>query len=114
MRTRPLILLSLITVLALGAGCSSAGNDGAREPARGPQLIVKFRAGTLACDDVGIARLSAQAGVGLRLIRPMSGGACVIRLQDAADSAATAAALSAIRGLPPVQYAEPDAPMRAS
>ncbi|MDO9216294.1 MAG: hypothetical protein Q7U14_03420 [Lacisediminimonas sp.] len=113
MRTRPLILLSLITVLALGAGCSSAG-DGAREPAAGPQLIVKFRSGTLACDDAGIARLSAQAGLRLRLIRPMSGDACVIRLQDAVDSAATAAALAAIRGLPPVQYAEPDAPMRAS
>lgn len=113
MRFRTPITSSLVLALAVCAGCSVAG-DAAQRPAAGPQLIVKFKSGTLGCNDDGIARLSTQAGVRLRLLRPMSGDACVIRLQEPSDRAGTAAALSAIRAVPAVEYVEPDAPMRTS
>ena len=104
---------SLILALAFCAGCSIAG-DVIQRPAAGPQLIVKFKSGTLDCNDDGIARLSTQAGVRLRWVRPMSGDACVIRLQDPSDRVATRAALLAIRAVPAVEYVEPDAVMRTS
>ncbi len=115
MRSRPHITLPLTLALAFCAGCSIATADKeVGRPTAGPQLIVKFKAGTLDCSEAGIQKLSGLAGHRLRLVRPMSGDACVIRLQDGTDPAATGAALSAIRALPAVQYAEPDAVMRAS
>ncbi|WP_151447991.1 S8 family serine peptidase [Lacisediminimonas profundi] len=114
MRFRPLFLLCLMSACTLCAACGVAGITSASataQPAAGPQLIVKFRAGATTCDAAGIARLSARTRFNFLLVRPMSGDACLIRL---ADPARLAAAVSALRALPDVEYAEPDAPMRPS
>ncbi len=43
------------------------------------QLMIKFKPNTISCDPAGIAQLSSASKLSLELVRPMSGGACVIR-----------------------------------
>jgi hypothetical protein len=76
------------------------------------QLIVKFKPSSgLTCDSAGIARLSAQAGFRFDYLRPMSGDACVLTLRAGAR---LPAAITALQALPGVEWAEPDAVMRAN
>lgn len=79
-------LCNLLVVLAM-AGCQSphvvADSLSPPQPvANTPatrQLIIKFKPNTIECNTAGIAQLSAAAKVPLEYVRPMSGGACVIR-----------------------------------
>lgn len=85
-----------LTVAAAAAGCQQASlnnNFSSALPISivdksvSGQLIIKLKRGSIACDRVGIARLSAATRVTLEFVRPMSGGACVVKqiAQDAAD-----------------------------
>jgi len=108
MFARPLLSVALPIALAAIAGCANA--DAGKADA-GPQLIVKFRDAGAGCDQRVVAGLSARAGFNFRWVRPMSGDACVIRVGRSVDAAA---ALTALRALPELEYAEMDAPVRAN
>lgn len=77
-----------LAALAIAAGCQQLlANNNLPQPAPitnskasvSQQLIIKFKPGTIACDSVGIARLSSATRISLEFIRPMSGDACVIK-----------------------------------
>lgn len=76
------------------------------------QLIIKFKAGAIACNPAGIARLSSLAHVSLEFIRAMSGDACVVKqLADSADSLLQGQKI--LKQNPDVEYLELDAVMKA-
>ena len=82
------------------------------------QLIVRFRAAadptrSSTAMSAATARLSAAAGLPLTFVRPTSGEATVFRLPGRMAAAEVAAVARAVAGLPEVEYAEPDAIMRA-
>lgn len=99
---------SLLCVLLAGLALSSCSIAG---PAAGPQLIVKLRPGTVACDAAGVQKLAQQSDQKLQLVRPMSGDACLLRVPDAA---ALPPAIDGLQKLPDVEWAEADAVMRAN
>lgn len=76
------------------------------------QLIIRFKPGTVACDAAAIARFAAAVGVSLQFVRPMSGEACVVR-QTAESVRRLQDDLETIKKHPAVQWAEPDAVMKA-
>jgi len=89
MRTRVALATALAGVAAIGA-CetstrlpSPAGPPGVRaesvDRAGSIQLIVLFRAGTSAADPVFLAALSRDIGTPLAYLRPLSGGAHLLR-----------------------------------
>ena len=76
------------------------------------QLIIKFRPNTIACDAAGIAQLSAAMQVPLEYVRPMSGGACVIR-QLAGDANDFLRGQELLMQHPAVEWVEQDAKKKA-
>ena len=76
------------------------------------QLIIKFKPSTIACDAAGIAQLSSATRVPVEYVRPMSGGACVVR-QAADDANGFAQGQETLRQHPAVEWLEQDAKMKA-
>ena len=108
MFSRLFFAVQLAIALAVVSACSSAALP--VPAAAGSQLIVKFRDARFTCDRSGIERMSAQTRFTFHWIRQMSGDACVIGVAESD----VVAALSALRALPDIEYAEADAPVRAS
>jgi len=89
MKTGAVVLTVLAGVAAIGA-CEtstplsqSAGPSGARaetlDRAVAVQLIILFRAGTMPADPSYLAALSEDVGTPLAYVRPLSGGAHLLR-----------------------------------
>jgi hypothetical protein len=112
-RYRAVVFLQAMLLLALMNGCQAYdGIKLARAPntdaASSLQLMIKFKAGAVSCDQTGIARFSGMAGVQLEFVRPMSGDACVVR-QFAANQSALERGLESLRKNTSVEWVEPDA-----
>ena len=73
------------------------------------QLIVKFRSADANAADPGfLQQLSKAAGAGLTYVRPMSGGAHVLRLTDPVDASEIKRIVERLAKHPDVEYAELD------
>lgn len=76
------------------------------------QLMVKFKPNTIPCDPAGIAQLSSVTKLSLELVRPMSGGACVIR-QLTGDTHDFLRGQERLRQHPDVEWLELDSKKKA-
>jgi hypothetical protein len=113
-------LLNKVMTLALLVltGCASTGVSAVDEPARAtdtprlkqiPQVIVKFRDPALDPTRQGFLRtLVRDTGVKLVYVRPMSGGAHVLRIEGAADLAQYQHVVNELATRSEIEYAEPD------
>lgn len=78
------VICSVLAMLA-AAGCHLPTMAAAQSEHPGggaltsQQLMVKFAPGVVRCDAAGIARIALETGTSLEYVRPMSGGACVVR-----------------------------------
>ena len=114
------VLLNKIMTLALLVltGCASTGMPAVAEPARVsdtprikqiPQVIVKFRDPALDPTRQGFLRtLVKDTGVKLVYVRPMSGGAHVLRIEGAVDLAQYQHIVNELATRSDIEYAEPD------
>ena len=97
------------------------GGPGVDQPARDiegqapvDQIIVKYRTGALLRGSKAASgldhmqALSAAAGQQMAYVRPMAGGAHVLRLPDKVPAAQARLIASRLAGLAEVEYAEPD------
>lgn len=75
------------------------------------QWMIKFKPGTVACDSTGVAQAAREAGVLLDYVRPMSGGACVVRQAAGGDDVARDQ--ERLRQHPAVEWIERDAMKKA-
>lgn len=73
----------------------------------GSRIIIRFQDG-VSVDDALLRDLERRAGVSLRYVRPMAGGAHVLRLDGQVPAAVMEEALQRLRQDPRVRYAEPD------
>jgi hypothetical protein len=104
----------LAFLLAIMAGCHSpllAAVSAQPVQSATRQLIIKFKPGTLACDADGIAQLSSATQVPLEYVRPMSGGACVIRQLSREDNFLRDEEL--LKQHPAIEWLQEDARKRA-
>jgi hypothetical protein len=76
------------------------------------QLIIKFKADTIACDAAGIASVSSATRVPLRHVRPMSGAACVVT-QFADHAEGLSHGLERLKQHPAVEWLEEDRMLNA-
>ena len=107
----------LMALLAL-SGCASIGLPAAAEsvqyadPPRIKQMtqvIIKFRDPALDPSRQDYLRkLAHDTGVKLAYVRPMSGGAHVLRIEGAVDAEQYQRVVSGLATRPEVEYAEPD------
>lgn len=113
--------ISNVVVILAATGCQPphqavAAFQSAPQPiaetAATRQLIIKFKPNTIACDAAGIAQLSSVTRVHVEYIRPMSGGACVVR-QSADDANGLEQGQETLRQHPAVEWLEQDAKMKA-
>jgi hypothetical protein len=116
------LLIACCNVMAIyaAAGChnmqaeasSAVSPASTTETAMTQQLMIKFKPNTIACDDAGIMQLSTFTRVQLEFVRPMSGGACVIRqvTQGALD---LLPGQQRLKQHPAVEWLEPDARKKA-
>jgi hypothetical protein len=108
---------SLMTLMAL-SGCASTGMPAAAEsvqradPSRIKQMtqvIIKFRDPTLDPARQGyLKELTRDTGVTLVYVRPMSGGAHVLRIEGVVDADHFLRVVEGLAKRPEVEYAEPD------
>jgi hypothetical protein len=105
---------------ALLVGCQlSPSHNGSAKPVfstvakanANQQLIVKFKSATFRCDSTDIARLAAQIDVPLDFVRPMSGGACVIR-QVRGSASEFSQGQKLLKQHPSIEWVEVDAVMK--
>ena len=113
-------LLNKFMTLALLVltGCASTGMPAVAEPARATdtprlkqisQVIVKFRDPALDPTRQGFLRtLVKDTGVKLVYVRPMSGGAHVLRIEGAVDLAQFQHIVNELATRAEIEYAEPD------
>jgi hypothetical protein len=112
--THMLLFISLVTIAACSqpAARISADHEQAQSFAETPmavQLIIKFRdhgAGPLR-DDL-VQELSRDAGAVLIYVRPMSGGAHVLRLQRSSDASQLSEVIRRLGKRADVEYVEED------
>lgn len=113
---------SLMTLMVL-SGCASTGMPAAAEsvPRADPpqirqmtQVIVKFRDPALDPARQGYLKGLAHdiGGVTLAYVRPMSGGAHVLRVEGAVDAGDFQRIVDGLAKRPEVEYAEADRRMR--
>ncbi len=121
MNVRRVITLALVSLwLVAGSIASAAPATQRKAPAAEPQglptnqLILKFKgeadssSSLLGQRPEELAKLGDIAGIELTYLRPMSGGAHVLRLPDYLPVAAVELAAKQLMGLPNVEYAHPD------
>ena len=108
----------LVTSVML-AGCASAGTPASNESVQGidlsqtkqmSQVILKFRDPILdsARRDVLLKDIARDAGVRLTYVRPMSGGAHVLRVDGVMNADHLRRVVDSMTKTPEVEYAEPD------
>jgi hypothetical protein len=107
----------LMALLAV-SGCASIGMPAVAEPvqyADSPrikqmtQVIIKFRDPALDPSRQDYLRVLAHdTGVKLVYVRPMSGGAHVLRVEGAVDAEQFQRVVNGLATRPEVEYAEPD------
>ena len=110
-----------LAVLVVLSGCVSVDSPAA-EPTQGAaplsiktqsQIIVKFRDPTLDPAQPGyLKKLVRDTGVTLVYVRPMSGGAHVLRVEGAVNTDHFLRILDGLAKRPGVEYAEADRLMR--
>ena len=108
---------SLLTLMAL-LGCASTGKPAAADTVQQidssragqmSQIIIKFRDPTHDPAQRGyLNELSRDIGVTLVFVRPMSGGAYVLRVEGALDADQFQHVVSDLAKRPEVEYVEPD------
>lgn len=76
------------------------------------QLIIRFKADTIACDAAGIASVSSATQVPLRHVRAMSGAACVVK-QFADHAEGLFQGQERLKQHPAVEWLEEDRMMKA-
>jgi hypothetical protein len=115
----PLLLSAGMGILPACAELhAQGGTDATSQPpsvvtTRSTQLIIKFRDPRLdpsqpqLLDEIG-----RDAGARLVHVRPMSGGAYVLRLENPADGAELDRIIGRLEKRPDVEYVEPDRPMQ--
>jgi hypothetical protein len=119
-RYRNWVLPFLIGLAAIG--CVPGQDTATTKPApeRAPrmvkdtgQIIIKFRSATVDPSDPEVlAALSASAGTPLTFVRPMSGGAFVLRAGGITDPQQLAEVIRRLGARSDVEYVEPDRLMR--
>jgi hypothetical protein len=120
MRAALALLVSAgIGVLPACAELGAQGGAGAASPqssmggARSTQIIIKFRdPRTDASHAHVVDEIGRDAGARLIYVRPMSGGAHVLRLEDPVDGAELDRIVGRLGKRQDVEYVEPDRPMR--
>lgn len=108
------VLRLIVPLLALGASACTGVSVAEEARPAGGQIIVKFRdpAFDPARGDF-LVKLSGDYGIKLIHVRPMSGGAHVLRVAGAHNAQEVERAVVMLRARVDVLYAEPDQPMRA-
>ncbi len=76
------------------------------------RVIVKFRGDPDPSNAQFLGRLSEGLGVTLRYLRPLAGGAHLLRVEGLRDAAQFAGFIAELNRRAEVEYAEADAPMR--
>lgn len=76
------------------------------------RVIVKFRGDHDPSNAQYLGSLSAGLGVTLRYLRPLAGGAHLLRVEGLRDAAHSAGLIAELNRRAEVEYAEADAPMR--
>lgn len=107
------LCLALAGLLPVAGGCTTQGP--ASHPAIRPaamvsnQVIIRFKPEVSnPADPAFLQKLSADIGVPLIYVRPMSGGAHVLKFGEKLDRAQVDAALQALNREPSIVYAEED------
>lgn len=116
----PMAAIYAISLLALMAlfGCASTDVPAATDSVRHvdssrskqmSQVVIKFRDPTLDPAQQGyLNELSHDIGVTLVFVRPMSGGAYVLRVEEALDAEQFQRVVKALAKRAEVEYVEPD------
>jgi hypothetical protein len=120
--TKPVVLFIACISIVLFTGCRSTAADASPANRASPdagkatqQLILKLKSPSssgFACRSDGIASLGAAVGAMLEFVRPMSGGACVVRLEAPGPSELTQA-FSRLKRHSAVEWVEADSIMKA-
>jgi hypothetical protein len=100
----------ILGVLALSGGACVAAGEAPQAPATTvAQIIVAFRDPTFdpSRGDY-LQNLSAETGVSLSYLRPMSGGAHVLQVRGGLDARSLGQLVARLAGRPEVRYAEED------
>jgi hypothetical protein len=104
-----------LTPLAAFALCIAAGCASGRLPdARGMDVIVKARPNAVAADASGARTIAKTTQCDAEFVRVLASGAFVIRLWPTQRAPEVQRCLTQLKALPGVEYAEPDAAMKAS
>jgi hypothetical protein len=103
---------TLIAALMLGIGCSCASGRLPNVP--GLDVIVKSKPEALSADAAGARAVQATTRCETEFVRVLASGAFVLRLWPTHAAPDVRKCLAAIKTFPGVEYAEPDAPMKAS
>ena len=104
-----------LTSLAAFALCIAAGCASGRLPdARGMDVIVKSRPSAVAADATGARTIEKATQCDVEFVRLLASGAFVIRLWPTQRAPEVQKCLTQLKALPGVEYAEPDAAMKAS
>lgn len=101
--------------LAAVTGCQSAWSETSSPGMQVggiQQFIVKFKAGTFACDAADIARFAKASRIPVEFVRPMSGDACIVRPPSLHPSAAPEMQQQ-LKSHPAVEWVEIDRIMKA-
>ena len=99
----------LVALTLSGCACVAASEPSAAPPGMSSQIVVAFRDPALdpSRGDY-LQKVSAETGVTLRYLRPMSGGAHVLQVAGRLDAKALDALLGKLAARAEVQYAEED------
>jgi hypothetical protein len=94
-------------------GADAIRQEASTEPLRAVQIIVKFRDPHVDLSQSGfLDEISRDVGAALVHVRPMSGGAHVLRPAAPVDYAELDRIIGRLGKRQDVEYAEPDRPMR--
>jgi hypothetical protein len=104
------------------SGCTNAGAPAVAEPTPRTdaaqtkpltRVIVKFRDPDLdPSRKTYLRELSYATGTQIAYVRPLSGGAHVLRIETAVDVEQLQRVVNVLASRPEVEYAEPDRPLR--
>jgi hypothetical protein len=104
-----------LTPLAAFALCIAAGCASGRLPdARGLDVIVKARPSAVAADASGARTIAMTTQCDAEFVRVLASGAFLVRLWPTQRAPEVQKCLSQLKALPGVEYAQPDAAMKAS
>jgi hypothetical protein len=97
-------------MLGIAAGCAS----GRLPDARGLDVIVKAKPTSIAPDAAGARSVQTATGCETEFVRVLATGAIVLRLWPTRNAPDVQQCLAKVKSLPGVEYATPDAPLKAT